>query len=352
MNHHIHDQLSKHFKINLLENINPPYSFISRGASKCLRMLSFRGVFTAFSVQRLNRIKSIVQSRLNNAATLNFYHGATPWLHIKNELPYALYLDASFATYIEVYHKQSSFSKHQLQQLFLKESDFLKNATAVFFSSAWALNQTKKKYQLTGDNFFTAGLGGSLKKQTKPCSSTEPYFLFVSLDFLGKGGDKVVAAFAALLKDFPQYELKIVGECPPAHVLKNAHVTYIGKLNKSNPVDAEKLMTLFAEAFCFVLPTTKDMTPLVLVEAGSVGCPVISVNNFGIPEIVKQNETGMLLNASENIETALHEAMVSLCSNTSKRNQLGAWAYEYVNKNFCWDKTGELIVSTINASVN
>jgi glycosyltransferase involved in cell wall biosynthesis len=351
MNHHVYEQLIQSYEVNLIEKVNPPYRFTDKLKSKILRVLGRRGSFPAYTKERLERIKLQVESRLQKDVALNFYHGVTPWLHVHNTVPYAIYLDAVFATYINIYHQPGQFSRVQLKELFQKETAFLKNAKAVFFSCNWALDEAKRYYQLMGDNFYVAGLGGGEDKEVQ-LASIEPYFLFTALDFLGKGGDKVIAAFQSLNVKFPQFSLKVAGQSPPSAFFENKKIKYEGYFDKSKSVEKERLASLFSKAWCFVLPTTKDITPLVLVEAGNAACPVISVDNFGIPEIVKHNETGMLIDPSGNLETQLSETMLTICSNRELRDDMGIRAAKHVRKYFNWDRTGKIICETLNHSLN
>lgn len=343
MNFNIFQQLQNFASINLIDSINPPYSKVDRISSKLFRTIGSKGIFPAFTVKRLNNIKTYVEPKLEKDASLNFFHGATPWLHIKNNIPYSLYLDACFGSYISVYHNQSRFSIKQLSYLFEQEAIFLENAKAVFFSSQWALIDCKKKYRISAANFFVAGLGGGLNEADILKEENTPYFLFTALDFFGKGGDKVVTAFNSISDKCPKFKLKIIGEKPPATYLTNSKVEYVGYFNKENRLDLLKLTCLFSNAYCFVLPTSKDMTPLVLVEAGSVGCPIISVNNFGISEIVMNNETGFLIDQNEELQDLLQKKMIFIAHDEVLRNKMGNAAKIHIHNNFNWKKTGEII---------
>ena len=139
MNHNVYEQLCKVFDINLIQKIDPPVSFPAKVISKGKRTLGLRGSFPSFTGERLVRIKKVVESKLDSSANLNFFHGSTPWLKVDSLIPYALYLDCCFASYIRVYHNHDQFSRLQLGSLFKKEKKFLTNARAVFFSSDWAL---------------------------------------------------------------------------------------------------------------------------------------------------------------------------------------------------------------------
>lgn len=344
MNYHLYLQLRKKFQINLIDQINPPYFFSERLFSKGSRVFGLKGMFPAFSRRRLNVIGEAVDSQILETAQFNFFHGSTSWLHVKSKLPYVLYLDASFASYISIYHRITQFSNSQLNELFEKETRFLSNAKAVFFSSSWALNDAKRQYSLSGDNFYVAGLGGGFEKLTHSANlKSAPYFLFVALDFYGKGGAIVVDSFIRLRKKFPSYELKIVGEKPPNTILKNSGVLYLGFINKSTENGRRQLQELFSNAFCFLLPTSKDMTPLVLLEAGGAGCPIITTRSFGIPEMVIHNQTGILLEPRKSLQQTLLSAMEKMCSNEEWRNELGDHAISFVKSNFTWEKTGDKI---------
>lgn len=177
MNYNIFKQLEKEFSINLVDNISPPISPISRYVSKALRLLKSRGSFTAFSESRLTRISQLVNQKLNLNSKYNFYHGATPWILIKNNVPYGVYLDCCFKSYISIYQDKNSFSKKQLNKIFALEKQFIESAHAVFFSSTWALNETLNQYSISSKNFFVAGLGSGLDMNPKLEANKDPYFL-------------------------------------------------------------------------------------------------------------------------------------------------------------------------------
>lgn len=349
MNQNIYLQLKKRFSVRLIENINPPYFRRDRFFSKLYRIFGSKGVFPAFTAKRLSLISSMVDNIIVESE-LNFFHGVTPWLHVKNKNPYALYLDACFATYIKVYHNQCDFSDKQINELFKKEAGFLNNAQAVFFSSAWAMEDAKKAYSLSGNNFSVAGLGGGFNIPYTEYKNNSPYFLFVATDFLGKGGDKVVNSFLQTVKSNFGFKLVIAGQQPPNEFLKYDGIEYAGFFNKSNPDEYRKFVTLISEAYCFVLPTSKDMTPLVLLEAASAACPVIATNLYGISEIVKHTETGFLIDAGPKLEQDLVDCMTQFCNDISLRNKMGSSAWQHVNSNFSWDKVGSFIVNKLSPS--
>jgi glycosyltransferase involved in cell wall biosynthesis len=352
MNYHVYHQLRRNASINVIQSIDPEYSFFVKAFSKIKRQIGIPGIFPAFTQERLQKISALVDAKIDPKASLNFFHGSTPWLSFRSGLPYALYLDACFATYMEVYHDKRQFSTRQLNELYKKEASFLNEAGAVFFSSRWALHDARNRYGIEGANFHVAGLGGHLDLDNLPRTGvdefSDPFFLFVGLDFFGKGGHIVVSAFEKLRQQFPLYSLKIVGQKPPDAYLNRPGVEYLGVIDKSKPREFQQLASLFSCAVCFLLPTSKDITPLVLIEAGSVGCPVVSVKKFGIPEIVRHSVTGILLDLNGNPEEELLQAMLKICRDPSSLQNMRKEARKHIEENFTWNKTGEYICKTLN----
>ncbi len=73
--------------------------------------------------------------------------------------------------------------------------------------------------------------------------------------------------------------------------------------------------------------TRNDICPLLLVEAGYVGCPVISTRMFAIPEIIDEGRTGLLLDDSS-LPSAVACAMNWMLEHVEEYQQMreAAWA--------------------------
>lgn len=82
----------------------------------------------------------------------------------------------------------------------------------------------------------------------------------------------------------------------------------------------------------FVLPSTKEGLPYAVMEALTVGLPIIASNVGGIPDLISHNETGIL--APPKNPEALAEAIQSLIQNPQQRMALGKRAREVVRTKF------------------
>ncbi|MDD3044117.1 MAG: glycosyltransferase [Candidatus Delongbacteria bacterium] len=85
----------------------------------------------------------------------------------------------------------------------------------------------------------------------------------------------------------------------------------------------------------FVLASKLEGLGSSILDAMSVGLPVVGTNTGGIPEIIKHNENGLLVE-KENHEK-LAEAIISLINDENKRKLIGINSFEYV-KEFDIDK--------------
>ncbi len=80
----------------------------------------------------------------------------------------------------------------------------------------------------------------------------------------------------------------------------------------------------------FLLPSKSEGLPNALLEAMSAGLPCIATQAGGIPEVIKQNETGILINNYNNFCRAIHR----LASNEADRNRIGNSGQAFVHQHF------------------
>ncbi len=86
----------------------------------------------------------------------------------------------------------------------------------------------------------------------------------------------------------------------------------------------------------FVLPSRSEAMPYAPLEAGLAGLPVIATSVGGIPEIIENDESGILIE-KENPE-ALLSALIKLFENQDLRKKLGENLKNKVETEFSLDK--------------
>lgn len=79
---------------------------------------------------------------------------------------------------------------------------------------------------------------------------------------------------------------------------------------------------------------------LVNIEALACATPVVATRSGGIPEIVRHDEHGLLIEPSQ-IEQQLAEALIRLLHDAERRSRLGRQGAWHVREHFTWQRTAE-----------
>ncbi|MGV8815431.1 MAG: glycosyltransferase family 4 protein [Gelidibacter sp.] len=326
--------------------INPRQDFKSKVTSVILKKLHLKRNYHHFSDFRLNNVAKQFQD-IRGDFDAYFFHGFTQWIDTNPIKPYFCFNDACFATYVEIYNDKKEFQSNDLNRIYKKEAKWLKNAEKVFFRSEWALNETKKAYNLEGENFLNVGVGGFIDIPERDIYKSDYKFLFISREFKPKGGEVVLKAFRVVKEKYTNIEINVVGDAPPEGFINDYGVRYIGFVDKKNEVEKRKLLEIFNSSFALLHPTKKDINPLVLIELAYYGCPAISSNSFAIPEYIIDGQTGFLLQ-DETDEQELAEKMEYLIVNRDAYLNMRKMARRNAIKNNTWNAVGNRIVNVIN----
>jgi glycosyltransferase involved in cell wall biosynthesis len=151
-----------------------------------------------------------------------------------------------------------------------------------------------------------------------------------------KGLHILLQALRPLLNEIKDVVAIIAGPRDEEYYKKLLNIT--NQLNLSNRVifksslSEEEKYQYMLSCTVFIMPSIKDYTPATLIEAQALGKPVVSTTVGAIPEIVKNGETGLLVEP-ENPEK-LAKAIKWLLLEEDKRKSIGMKARQLVVKNF------------------
>ncbi|KAF5436524.1 Glycosyltransferase involved in cell wall bisynthesis [Candidatus Methanophagaceae archaeon] len=173
----------------------------------------------------------------------------------------------------------------------------------------------------------------------------EEKILVVSRLFERKGVQYVIDA----IKDIEDYELVICGDGPYKEQLE----AQISKLNVSNIhllgyVSDERLKYEYKTSSIFVLPSSAENFPIVLLEAMSAGCAIITTDVTGCPEVV--GDVALLIRPKNSED--IRNALIKLINNNGLRTELGIKARKRVEENFTWEKIAKQYVSVYKEMIS
>lgn len=146
-----------------------------------------------------------------------------------------------------------------------------------------------------------------------------------------KGFDLLVAAFAIIVRRFPDWKLEIIGAGPErgrlAAQVSDAglgdYVTLLGALKDPFPVLAQSSLFVFSSRF--------EAFGMALAEAMAMGLPVISFDCPSGPRILIRHGVDGLLVPPENVG-ALAAAICRLLGDITERKRLASHAIEVTDR--------------------
>lgn len=152
-------------------------------------------------------------------------------------------------------------------------------------------------------------------------------FLFIGRLIKDKGIFEYISAARYIRKKFPHAVFNVIGPFWTQNLKKNT----ITQSQLQNWIDegvidyhGEKkdVRKFIAEADCIVLPSYREGTSNTLLEAASMGKPVIATNTTGCKEIVTDTVTGFLCNVKDEHDLAAKMEQMILLS-VDERNEMG-----------------------------
>ncbi len=182
-----------------------------------------------------------------------------------------------------------------------------------------------------------------------------PMLLSVAQLWERKGLEDLVRACRVLADRGLAFSCRIVGEGPLRPRLEalitelavGEVVTLTGALRHPEVVD------LLASARAFVLPCVvapdgdRDGIPNVILEAMASGLPVVSTPVSGIPEVVRDGETGFLV--PEHDPPAVADALARLLADPDLARRLGAAGRDFVREEFDLDRNVDRLLDRFAA---
>ena len=138
-----------------------------------------------------------------------------------------------------------------------------------------------------------------------------------------KGQAILLESVAKLSEQSIPVMLTLIGTGPDEKSLKQyAHQLGISEIvTFTGAVDQDHILKYYQQADIFVLPSFAEGLPVVLMEAMSMTIPCVTTAITGVPELINNNEDGLLVSASDC--AGLTAALARLVGNADLRHQIG-----------------------------
>ena len=174
----------------------------------------------------------------------------------------------------------------------------------------------------------------------KPCNKDDAKtILYVGRLEFRKGVHVLVKAIPKVIEKYPEARFIFVGDdCGMSSymLMKARQLGVLNNIDLVGKVEREKLKEYYFSASCCVVPSLWENHPYVCLEAMACGKPVIASNVGGIPEIIKDTATGLLVNPGS--FKSLAEAIIRVLDDQKLAKQLGANAKKYIQNEYSVNK--------------
>lgn len=152
-----------------------------------------------------------------------------------------------------------------------------------------------------------------------------------------KGFDVAIEAFSRLLPHAPQAQLIVAGDGTERQALQNLAAArgVDGQVTFTGWVHPDDTAELIGSASVVLMPSRREPFGLVALECALVGRPIVAARVDGLPEVVEDGRTGMLVDVDDISQTVA--ALLALLNDTPRAVAMGRQARLRAQERFRFD---------------
>ncbi len=221
------------------------------------------------------------------------------------------------------YRAPTRHTASQVRVARLFEDRVYRSATLVVAQSEWAARSLRDTYGVDADRVRVIPFGVPMPPMV-PREEPDglPKVTFVGKSLERKGGLRLLQAFRNHLRGRCELNIVTLEQLPPEEGVR-VH-------NDFTPGDP-RLVELLARSAVFAFPSDMDNSPYSVLEAMVAGLPVVTTRVGGIPEMVVDGETGLLVGDDER---QLADAIARLLDDAAMRREMGLAARRRAEERF------------------
>lgn len=161
-----------------------------------------------------------------------------------------------------------------------------------------------------------------------------------------KSHDVLLAALQQLLDRGLDCGLTMIGaKGPTLDQVRRAAMAFGDRVRVLVDVHHEEIPGYMADCDLFVLPSRAEGFPIVLIEAGAAGLPVVATNVDGIPEFISHGTNGLLVQPDDS--RALADAIAEILESDELARALASRLRTHA-AGFTWQRAAEQFVAALS----
>lgn len=208
-------------------------------------------------------------------------------------------------------------------------------------------------YKIPKKKIRLSYLGIDLPDIKKPVFNKNPNkLLYVGRLEKRKGTKEFIDALPEILSSNKDIKIDIVGKDIPQapggisykkYFLKVLSKKLQPRVNFYGFVDSQKLKKFYRNCDVLIAPSRYESFGLIFLEAFAYGKPVIGTKVGGIPEIVEDGKTGLLIDPDNSSQ--ISKAVLKIFGSNNLRRKLGENAFKKVRETF---SVSQMVDRTLN----
>jgi glycosyltransferase involved in cell wall biosynthesis len=149
---------------------------------------------------------------------------------------------------------------------------------------------------------------------------------------LQKGFEYLLRAARELCPSFPALKIVIVGEGPDRQAIESMIQQFGLQSNVFLAGQHSDMPAIYAAMDIFVLPSLNEGLPMTILEAMAASRPVIATRVGAIPSVIKDGETGLLVDPGD--VNGLQDALARLLTDSDFCRSIGSAGHDWVSRNY------------------
>ncbi len=232
------------------------------------------------------------------------------------------------------------YAGYERERRILENKRMIKNvskADKVITNSGFTRNYLLSKFSINS-TVITPGIDFQVfRKKERKLNLRHPALLYVGRIVKHKGVDLLLNAFELVLGKIPKAHLYIIGKFDNDDYSKlvKQRAKEIGNIYLLGHLPVEDVIAYYKSADLFTCASIYEGFGMPFMEAQASGLPCVGFNTASIPEVVIDNETGILVKTKDT--KTFSEAVIELLSNSRKREQFSKNGIENA-RNYDWAK--------------
>ncbi len=251
----------------------------------------------------------------------------------ESDIPYAIYLDYTMALSARNHPPFAPFrSERGLSEWIDCERKAYRQAKYIFTMSNVVKSSLIEDYDIDASKITVVGSSGNrqeIEKSAKVFGSKQ--LLFNGSDFDRKGGVLVLETFKKLRQILPDAKLVIIG--------KDLNIDEDGIDNPGIIKSTSELRDLFLGSDLVFAPALCDPFPTFILEGMTYGVPAIVSDKDGMPEIVKHEQSGLVI-SDRNPDLVARE-IANLLGDSQRLCSMSLRSKERIKQKFNWQAIAE-----------